>query len=248
MNSVWDIEIVERTSAWQSTIASELAAFDDRKDALLDKLRRGYKLGSNSDPFDANQSWRDLTHLAKMYFYERNIRGTTIAPADSVQRLRKLERVLHRAHNLVARAMRDEVGVDLFMGWLGAKEITKGSPLDFEIDDKKTSSVLIHAADAMKEVVSGLAILEAVAAAAATNAISKVGRPALLPRHCIQGLARVYRKSTGGKPGRGAGPFADFAFEFMIAVGQIGFQYESLIEAIQRAHREFKPSWFDEYT
>ena len=42
------------------------------------------------------------------------------------------------------------------------------------------------------------------------------------------------------------GPFADFAYEFMTAVGQTGFDYGSLTDAIQDAHQKFNPSWFDD--
>jgi hypothetical protein len=249
-NTVWDIEIVERTNAWQSPIATACAAFDEHKEILLDKLRNGYKLGLKSDPFDANQSWRGLTQLAKLYFSERIMKQETMVATDCVKRLGQLERALRKARNLVDRAMRDDVGADLFRAWLGVEQITKDAPINLEGDHEKTSSFLIRAADGMKEAVAGLATLETAARAAtvATDVLSKEGRPALLPKHCIQGLARVYRKSTGAKPGRGAGPFAEFAYEFMTAVGQTGFEYESLIDAIQDAHRLFKPSWFDEKT
>jgi hypothetical protein len=98
----------------------------------------------------------------------------------------------------------------------------------------------------MKEMATALAKLETVARAAAANdKPDKAGRPTLLPRDCIQGLARVYRSSTGSKPGRGNGPFADFASEFAKAVGKTGFSRRSLIDAIQDAHLRFAPSWFD---
>jgi hypothetical protein len=59
-NTAWDIEFAERTSAWQSPLALECAAFDEHKELLLDKLRNGHKLDLKSGPFDADQSWRDL--------------------------------------------------------------------------------------------------------------------------------------------------------------------------------------------
>jgi len=248
---IWDLEIVERTSAWQAPIAAECAAFDKHKDVLLDKLRNGHKLGSKSDPFDATQSWRDLHQLAKCYFLERNATQETMGTADSVKRLRQLERALRRGRELVSIAMREDVGADLFRGWVDTQKIAKDAPLIFEVEDEKVNvtSELIRAIDKMKEAVEGLTVLETAARAAilATDVLSKKGRPPLLPRDCIQGLARVYRTSTGAKPGRGNGPFAAFAYEFMIAVGQTG-DYGSLIDAIQDAHQKFKPSWFDEET
>ncbi|SHL47446.1 hypothetical protein [Bradyrhizobium lablabi] len=244
----WDLEIVERTSAWQSPIAAECAAFDEHKNVLLDKLRNGHKLGSKSDPFDATQSWHDLHQLAKFYFLERTQK--TMGAADTVKRLRQLARALRHARNLVSMATRDDVGADLFRAWLDTQKITKDSLLILEINDKKVdvTSELIRSTDKMKEAVEGLAALETAARAAilATDVLSKKGRAPLLPRDCIQGLARVYRKSTGAKPGRGIGPFADFAYLFMTAVGQTGFDYGSLTDAIQDAHQKFKPSWFDE--
>src|SRR5438046_8025298 len=76
----------------------------------------------------------------------------------------------------------------------------------------------------LDKVSAWLATLKTVSHAAATAAdvLSKAGRPVVLPRDRIQGLARVYRTSTGAKPGRGAGPFADFASVFAPAVGKTG--------------------------
>jgi hypothetical protein len=239
-NTLWDIEIVERTSAWQSPIAAECATFDAHKKILLGKLHNGYKLGPKANPFDATRSWRDLTELAKSYFLDLRTKQETMAESDCVKRLHTLARALRHARNLVDRAMQDDVGAELFRAWLDVEQITKDSPINPE--------VLILAADRMKEAVAGLATLETTARTATVRAdvLSKTGRPALLPRDCIQGLARVYRKSTGAKPGRGAGPFADFAYQFMTAVGQTGFAYESLTGAIQEAHDPLKPSWFGE--
>jgi hypothetical protein len=247
-NTVFDIEIVERTRAWQSPIAAECAAFEEHKEILLVKLRKRQKLGSKSDQFDAIQSWHDLTQLAKLYFFERLMNQETMVAADSTKRLRQLATALRHARNLVNMAMRDDVGANLFKAWLGAQNITKDSPIILEIKDKQATSILIRATDKMKQAVEGLTALEIAASAAllATDVLPKQGRPPLLPRDCIQGLARVYRTSTGAKPGRGSGPFADFAYEFMTAVGQTGFDYRSLIDAIQDAHQQFKPSWFDE--
>src|SRR5258705_3305795 len=104
-------------------------------------------------------------------------------------------------------AMREEVRADLSNAWLNTQKITKHSPLILEIEDKKVNvtSELTRSMDKMKEAVEGLTALETAARAAvlATDVLSKRGRPPLLPRDCIQGLARVYLTSTRAKPGRG---------------------------------------------
>ena len=108
--------------------------------------------------------------------------------------------------------------------------------------------------DEVLSAVNGMAELEIAArTAAAANAIPpKSGRPPLLPADYIQALARVYHTKTGMKPGRGAGPFSLFVYEFIAAVNQPDFEfaYDSVIDAIKNAHRQYvaagKRSMFDE--
>jgi hypothetical protein len=168
-----------------------------------------------------------------------------------ISQLQQLSRALRLAHGLTRRAIGDGVAEELYRAWFVQENISPISAGRIDLADtidKDGSSFLTRIADDINEMVEALGTLAALSHTAATIADvpSKGGRPPLLPRDCIQGLARVYRSSTGSKPGRGAGPFADFAYDFMTAVGQNGFDYRSLTDAIQEAHRLFKPSWFDE--
>ena len=155
----------------------------------------------------------------------------------------ELASALRRAHGSAERALRDDVGVGLWRAFVvktyGCTKKALAAPRK-----KDRPSPLIRAEDDIKGMVEAIATLEKAADAAKANVPRETGRPLLLPRDCIQGLARVYRSSTGLKPGRGSGPFAEFVSEFMIAVGQTKFEYESIIYAIKDAHRKFKPSNF----
>jgi hypothetical protein len=233
-------------------IAKQLAAFEEHKQTLLDILQHGRKIGPNFKSFDADKSWNDITLVAHLYFGGQVTEQNALPTRERIKRLHQLAKALRQADGLTQRAIRDGLGEELYRAWFAKKNI---SPIfAVKIDSavsfgKDGSSPLTRIADDIKEMVEALATLATLSdAAAAADVPSKTGRPALLPRFCIQGLARVYRSSTGAKPGRGAGPFADFAYEFMIAVGQTDFEYVSLTDAIQDAHRLSKPSWFDETT
>jgi hypothetical protein len=229
----------------QAPVAAQLAEFEKHKSNLLNKLQNGCKKSrSKSDPFDADKSWDELTQLVQLFFWGQLKGQDTLPTRDRIKRLRQLTRALRQAHGLTRRAISDGVGDDLYRARIVQKNI---SLISADQIDKDGSSILTRIADEIKEMVDALATLETMSHAAATSAdvLSKTGRPALLPRDCIQGLARVYRSSTGSKPGRGAGPFADFASGFALAVGKTGFSRRSLIDAIQDAHLQFRPSWFD---
>jgi hypothetical protein len=228
-------------------IAKQLAAFEERKQNLLNTLQKEHKIGPNSKPFDADESWEYITDLARHYFWSGVMEHDAIS-TDEIKRLQQLSTALRKAHGLTQRAIRDGIFDGFLKAWFVQKNISLISAFDLATRfDKDGSSFLIRIVDDIKEMMEALATLAALSDTAATIADvpSKGGRPPLLPRACIQGLARVYRSSTGLKPGRGAGPFADFAYEFMTAVGQTG-EYGSLTDAIQEAHQQFEPSWFDE--
>jgi hypothetical protein len=238
------IPIVSKKEA-RAPIAAKLTAFNKHRKTLLSRLRNECKKGPASGAFDANKSWNDLTQIAQLFFWGQDMEQDMLPSRDRVKRLNQLARALRHAHGLARRAMGDSVGDDLHRAWFAQKNI---SLISVNQIDKDGSSILTRTADEIKEAVASLTTLEAAvrAAAATIDVPSATGRPSLLPRDCIQGLARAYRSNTGSKPGRGAGPFADFASEFMVAVGQTGFSRRSLIDAIQDAHPRFKHSWFDE--
>ncbi len=246
MNLFEPIPIVSKKEA-RAPIAAKLAAFNKHKSNLLKKLQNGHKRRPTSASFDPVKSWQDLTNCAQLYFWGEVMKQKTMPTADRIKRLRQLSRALRVACGLARRAIRDDVGDELYRAWFAKKnlDLMKAVAVPMEKDG---SSVLTRTADEIKEMVTVLATLQALAESAleANNVSNRsAGRPALLPRDCIQGLARVYRTSTGSKPGLGAGPFAEFAAAFMIAIGQTGFERTSLIDAIQDAHGKFNPSWFD---
>jgi hypothetical protein len=230
------IPIVTRKEA-RAPISAKTAEFEKQRQNLLNKLRRG----SRTNPLDETASWRELCRLAELYF--RIDVSAAMSSTELRKRLGTLADALRKARNLMDRALNDDAGNYLYRAWCAKNGIQLNSTVPIELDG---SSALTRGVDEIKEMTTALAKLEEVAhAAAASDKAVTAGRPALLPRDCIQDLARVYRKSTGSKPGLGAGPFADFAYEFMTAVGQTGFSRRSLIDAMQDAHRLFKPSWFD---
>jgi hypothetical protein len=242
MSIVEPIPIVSEKEA-HAAIEAKLVAFNNNKNDLLKVLRDGCKSGPTSKPFDADKSWNEITCLARLYFWGKVMKQNTMPTRDRIKRLRHLAKALRNAHGLARRAIGDGVGDDLYCAWFTHKEPPR-SAIKIEKDG---SSILTRMADEIKEAVVALEKLKVVsdAALAAIDTQSNTGRPMLLPRDCIQGLARVYRNGTGLKPGRGDGPFAEFAYHFMVAVGQTDFDYRSLIDAIQDAHQRFKPSCFD---
>lgn len=238
-NTIWDVDLELRVPK------ASLAAFDRHKENLLDELRKGCK--PESKPFDAIKSWLDVRLFAQLYFSFAEMKQETMPAAARVKRLRQLAGTLGRARCMADKAMQDDVGGDLFRAWLAETNIPLAPTVRM---DKDGSSVATRIADKFKTVVASLAALESAArtATVANDVPTKAGRPALLPRDCIQGLARVYRNNTGSKPGRSDGPFARFVSAFLTAVNRPDFEfgYDSVIDAIKDAHSRFKPSWFDE--
>jgi hypothetical protein len=243
-NTLWNVRIQTREEAY-APIAAELAAFERHKKALLDNLRNVHERGLNSESFDAEKVWCALTRLAKLYFCGETMKQETIPTGERVKRLRQLARALARARGLAEKALQDDVGGDLFRGWVAGKQL----PMTLAVrSDGDGSSVATRAIDEIKNAVTDLVTLESAArtAAAAMDAPASAGRPPILPRDCIHGLARIYRSSTGLKPGRGDGPFARFVLQFIAAVGRRGCEFDSVIEAIKDAHAQRTPSAFGE--
>lgn len=243
-NTIWDVAIVS-TDVAQAPIAARLDTFNRHKQTLLDNLKSRSRLKSST--FDADRFWEALTDLAKLYFWRDQMKQDAIPPAERTKRLRQLETALRRARGLIDRAMKDDIGTDLFKACFAGTKMPLAAAATM---DEEGSSFLISITNEVKKAAAGLATLEtaARAAALAANTPTKVGRPPVLPRDCIHGLARVYRSSTGSRPGRGNGPFARFVFKFLTAVDRPGneFDYDSVVGAIKNAHLQSKPSMFDE--
>jgi hypothetical protein len=244
-NTLWHMEVQAREEAY-APVAADLSAFNQYKKTLLDRLHSAYERGPKSEPFDAEKSWLDLTVVAKLYLWGRVARHETMPPAERFNHLLQLANALGRAHRLAVRVMEEDIYGALFKAWFSETKIPLASASHIFKDG---SSVATLVGDEIKNTVERLAALETAArSAAAANAIpTTAGRPPLLPSDCIHGLARVYRNSTGLKPGRGAGPFAEFVSDFITAVNCPDFEFgkDSVIDAIKNAHRRRKPSMFD---
>jgi hypothetical protein len=136
--------------------------------------------------------------------------------------------------------MRDDVGDDLFSAWCEASvrdDLDPTGPL-----------TLVRIDHELDKVIANLAALETAARRAADEVPKGRGRPkgsAVLTRGFIEGLAGVYRNSTESKPGAGDGPFAQFVYEFLIAIGRDNnIEYESVVDAIKdtRARVRTRPA------
>ena len=241
MNVFQPIEIQTREQAL-APIAARLAAFKAHEASLLNILRN--ERSHHSGSFDEGKSWSDLCEFAEFYFRGEDLNKSTMSGAERSMRLRQLARALRRARSLTDQALKDDVGNVLYRAVGAERGIGPHSVLTIDDD------VLPRLIDEIKEMATTLTILEKAAHAAVdldkrSREHSRGGRPTLFPKQYIQVLARLYRSSTGSRPGRGNGPFANFASAFFVAAGQTGFSRSSLIDAIQDAHRHFKPSWFD---
>jgi hypothetical protein len=212
----------------KAEIDAGLAAFEQHKISLLEHVQNVYQRGPKSEPFDAEKSWQDLTCLAGLYFWRARVKQDTVPAAHRVERLRDLARTLRRARRQAEMAMRDDVGDDLFSAWCDANvrsDIDPTPPL-----------TLVRLDHEFEKVIASLAALETAARRAADEVPQARGRPkgsAVLSRGFIEGLAEVYRNSTGSKPGAGDGPFARFVYEFLTAIGRGKIEYESLVDAIK---------------
>jgi hypothetical protein len=214
----------------EAEIDAGLAAFEQHKISLLEHLQNVYQRGPKSEPFDAEKSWQGLTFLAGLYFSRARLKQDTVPAADRVERLRELARTLGRARRQAEMAMRDDVGEALFRAWRDAN-------VRYDPDlDSTGPQTLVRIDHEFEKVIASLAALEAAARRAADEVPKARGRPkgsAFLSPGFIEGLAGVYQNSTRSKPGAGDGPFARFVYEFLIAIGRVNIEYESLVDAIK---------------
>jgi hypothetical protein len=244
--ALWDSHTIHssRNSAY-APVAPELARFKSHKKEILEKLHNRYQDGARTKPFNADKPWCELIRFAEMYFWGRIMKKETTLPAERFKQLRQFAKALDRAHGLAIRAMHRDIGIDIFQAWCAEAKIFAADVISTGDLDRP-----VRAIEDIKKATEGLANLKTAAfKAAMANAVPpKGGRPALLPSEYFHGLARVYRESTGLKPGRGAGPFADFAFEVIRALHppDFEFEYDSVVGGIIDAHRLHTPSMFDD--
>lgn len=202
----------------RTNIQIELARFKQHKKALLDILREVHAAAPRSEPFDQDATSRALVRAATMYFLR--IKQKTMLPARRVDRLNDLAKALKRPRSLAQKAMQDEVCSDLFRGWCEEANISLASTA---VPNIVGTSVLTSAMDQLQKAVAALDTLQKAAATAALSLRTKPGPRrgnGILAVGDTLALVGVYRASTGQIPIIGAGPFADFVGEFLVAVGQ----------------------------
>ena len=222
----------------KAAIDAGLAAFGRHKGKLLAVLLNAHERGPRAEPFDPDRTWWQLAGFAQSYLWRGSVKVGKMPAADRTKHLRELAKVLRRARRLADKSV-PEVNGALFSAWYDAKVRYDFVP--------EGSVALVSIGDEFDKFVVGLAALEAAAQRAADDVRTKAGRPkgtAVLWRDDIEGLAAVYRQSTGSIPGAGDGSFAKFVMEVLAALGR-HLAYESVIDAIKDAglRRLMAASW-----
>lgn len=233
--TIWDTEFDRQVPD------ASLVAFNRRKKALLDHLSK--QRAPNSKPFDVDQSWRALIQLAQLYFWKEKIKTDTRPASDHIERLLDLANALSRARRMTEKAMQGDAGHDLFRAcFLRDKSRVSAFSIAWVPPDTDSGSFgWGQLDDTIKQVLAGLATLEAAAHRAAAEMRTR-GRPkgaSVLPGGYIHALADVYRKSTGHQPRAGGGPFTKFVMEFLSALGRDRLTRATVIGAIGDARREW---------
>lgn len=227
--TIWDIEFDKQVPD------AKLVAFNQHKETLLAVLREAHGRGCKSEPFDAGQSWRVLSHLAQLYFWDAKIRQKAAPTAVRVKRLRDLAKTLSNARRMIDKANQGDIGHDLFRSCFA---ITNKSTALARDDNGSFDPGLLT--DTIKTVVEGLVTLETAANRAGDDVRAR-GRPlgtTVLPSHYIIALGDLYHRSTGLKPNTGE-PFARLVREFLTAIGQGGnTSVDYVVETIKYARKQ----------
>jgi hypothetical protein len=215
-NTLWRIEF-QTLQEVQAEFSKQFRLFDRHKRELLQALARGCaRRRSHTVTFNREKAWRDLRGGARLYFIAQKLQDQSTPVGSRKRELEKLQKNLREAEKSCLQALEGEIGIDLFQ----AANVGPFLPSYFKID-KDGSSALVRKADQIKASVDGITYLERLALSALQTLKPPAnGAPAMgFPRDCLQGLGRIYYQNTGAIPGRGLGPFADFAYQFFIAVG-----------------------------
>jgi hypothetical protein len=191
------------------------ARLNSHKDKLLENLRYAYKCGPKDRPFDADKAWNKIEILASWYIARREGRQLDPKPSDRVDSYKRLADTLKLAHDMITDALAsfDSAG-DLIRAW---KESS-----DKDGHEAGRRGDLLDAMTEFVGLVESIATLEAAASRAAKNAHKGPGAPktSALPPGCIDGLASLYRESTGLKPtSTEDGPGVLFVCQLLTAIG-----------------------------
>ena len=216
--------------------SAELTKFKAHKSRLLELLYNGHASGPKHFPFDRDKSWLYLDRFAS--FYLRNDdsdKQWALERVPNVKRLSDLVEHLGHACDLLRHGTYGDVGSDVFTAWSSQIIFSQKASLEF-MRSKKLSL------DEFNRSLVALAKLNVAACAAADSVRRNPGRPkgpSVLPSSdVIIGLASVYRRCTGSKPGAGTGAFAEFSKGCLVALGKTGVKKGSLVNAIKRARKD----------
>jgi len=217
-------------------VAAELTKFNSRKGRLLKILHNGYETGPKHAPFDKDKSWINLTDFARFYLgQEKFDKKLAIERVPRARRLSDLAEQLDHAYDLVGHGIFSDLGSDLFTAWSEHIKFSEASSF-VEFQRSKELSLV-----EFRRSLVALAELSSAAHKAADYERRNPGRPkgpSVLPSSdAILGLASVYRRCTGSKPGAGTGIFADFSKECLDALGKPGIIKGSLVNAIKSARK-----------
>ena len=209
--TIWDIEFDKQVPD------ASLVAFNQHKKALLDHLSK--KRTPKSEPFDVDQSWRALSHLAQLYFWQAKIKTEMRPASDHVERLRDLAKALGRTRRKTEKAMQGDVGHDLFRACFARDQIPVSRC--FPWPGCLRMMMMGHLTrvslnDTIKQVLAGLATLETAAHRAADEMRTR-GRPkgtSVLPGGYIHGLAASIERARGTSLGRAADRLPNLLWNF----------------------------------
>jgi hypothetical protein len=224
---------------YKARFDTKLIAFCYHKNALLNYLRSQHQLGPKSQPFNSATSWSDLTDFASFYFSRQERHRL---PTKRGGALREIAKALGQAHRLASSPARDEVDSDLVKAACAQAKISPDLMSQINSNQKRplrSVAFSLAAAGWINERIRDLSLLEAIARRAVNDERVRRGRPkgsSVLPSwDAIVALARIYRRSTDGKPAAGTGSFSKFAHMVFIALGEHNVKHNSLVEAIKRA-------------
>ena len=184
--TLWDdLELAPDTGteAVKAAIEPSLTAFKRQKEKLLDILRKAYRRGPKSEPFDADNAWSRLTSFAESYYWMERTKQDVTRGAERVARLRELAKALGNARAVIDKVMQDDVGDALRASWWeGTSEYAKAKPffggLFYRYADGKGHFVDIGGKfeKVVETEVAGLVALEAAAIRAADDVPTRRGK------------------------------------------------------------------------
>jgi hypothetical protein len=228
-----------RTEAVRAAIEARLVEFDHHKGPLLNILRDAHNNSPKSEPFNDDKWWLQLTILGNLYSGQAIGKKETMPVADREARLRELAKASGKARDLTDKAMKDDVGDDLFSAWWEETNELRASVV---WNDDGSFAPVRNADEMFEEAVAGLAALEKAARRAANEAHEKRtgrGRTGTVPPDCIDTLWVLYRDSTGAEPGAGHGPFVRFVCAFLAAI-RANVSEEYAVELAQKARSRMR--------